>query len=586
MNKSNWHVRKSIIVILTMIIIVPFAYLKVSANTYNANYSLTQYNYFVETSSGTKMATTDIYINLKSPASGTLTVNVSPTASSQYYEFLALEGGVITSAPSTSTSKITVKIESSDHVVLRVRSISTTSNSHLTFTLSGSPTYTNGISDNIENLAADVLTIKGYLGNSSNNVLSVLTTINTTLSNLHNSPDYSTILNSIKSALIGSNTGNLYDAINDLPDYTNQLNTLANILGDISGYVDGVEGQLTTINGNIVDVETLCNTISNTLSSINSTLNNIDNLIDKITWKQKEAELFVYDNQNNQYTENATKNSFYIKLTNLPINNNYIYYFTLPIRYSSTVGAIREIPKITFWYSNDGINFSSINKNIYYYLFTADNTYLKMLIQLGTGTYRQDYVYIKVESSYYYLSYISNYPKTIKYIDPDDIEYWKLLSNLQIESLIKGTSNTIEVENQAADTNTQFQNNSDQYHSVESTFQSNFNTSMQAINPTSILEDIVLFAPAFSWFTQQLGLLYEASGPFKILFTLPLLLGIALFFIGRGVNVFNDPYKDNSYLSETHTTTTQTNINTGEESLISTRTLTTGYKKRTKGWKR
>lgn len=78
------------------------------------------------------------------------------------------------------------------------------------------------------------------------------------------------------------------------------------------------------------------------------------------------------------------------------------------------------------------------------------------------------------------------------------------------------------------------------YDQLTSTFDSDFQDSQTEM--TTILQNTSLtqFANSFTWFTNQLGLLYESLGDMKILVLLPLLLGIALFFIGRGAVIFRE----------------------------------------------
>lgn len=79
------------------------------------------------------------------------------------------------------------------------------------------------------------------------------------------------------------------------------------------------------------------------------------------------------------------------------------------------------------------------------------------------------------------------------------------------------------------------------YDDLVSTFDSDFGDQQEEM--TDILQNTSLtaFSDAAIWFTQQLASLYSSMGDMQILVTMPLLLGIALFFIGRGALAFRSP---------------------------------------------
>lgn len=81
----------------------------------------------------------------------------------------------------------------------------------------------------------------------------------------------------------------------------------------------------------------------------------------------------------------------------------------------------------------------------------------------------------------------------------------------------------------------------DEYDGLTSTFDSDFVNSQEDIQDIMSDSSLTQFSDAAIWFTQQLASLYNSMGDMKILVTLPLLLGIALFFIGRGNVIFRDP---------------------------------------------
>lgn len=91
-----------------------------------------------------------------------------------------------------------------------------------------------------------------------------------------------------------------------------------------------------------------------------------------------------------------------------------------------------------------------------------------------------------------------------------------------------------------------------QYNDLESNFVADFNNSMGLIDTSEAMDSFASFAIATKWFTDQLFELYNAHGRMKILFTLPLLMGIALFFIGRGNVVFRSGAISSHFTADTN----------------------------------
>lgn len=115
------------------------------------------------------------------------------------------------------------------------------------------------------------------------------------------------------------------------------------------------------------------------------------------------------------------------------------------------------------------------------------------------------------------------------------------------------------------------------YDDLVSTFDSDFGDQQEEM--TDILQNTSLtaFSDAAIWFTQQLGSLYTSMGDMAILVTLPLILGVALFFIGRGSIVFRAPNVET--VTQTWTTNTDQN-GYKSSSYTSNRSIT----RRHRGW--
>lgn len=109
-----------------------------------------------------------------------------------------------------------------------------------------------------------------------------------------------------------------------------------------------------------------------------------------------------------------------------------------------------------------------------------------------------------------------------------------------INSLKNGDSNTQNIVNEVNSQNEQLDQSINEYDQFESDFKSHFSNNMTQIQKPGI--DNILSAA--TWYTAQLTALFNASGDFKIMFTLPLVLGLALFFIGRGALAYRESRTD------------------------------------------
>lgn len=509
--KKFWQ--KLIGSLLAILLIVPFSFINAKAQTLNTNYSLTQYNYYNSLSSGDNPASF-ICVNFKKPATGTLTITAtgigSVSGSNNVYLVNVISGGNLTKI---NTNNFTVSLTGSDNVQILVEGNPlVTTATFLTYTMSFSGSYIDNETVSLDNIDANVVTISGQVTDA----VTILGQINTKLASL-SVQDYTTILNTINSSI-----GSVETAIGNIPDYTSVLNS--------------INSYLNTVNTNIADIETICSGIQSTVNSILSTLNNIDNLIDTITWRDQTSGTGFKGYSLDGYTIQQISNnisvpydsSVYLHFTTNGYSAQSLYRFIIPFSYGNLSFRYQK-PKIEAYL----LNGSSLVPVLNYELYSFTMAYRTYIYYEGASFSSTDLVFkVTTPNSGYLYNGISDVG--YKYIYSTDIEYWKIKSSLQAQAYYQGTNESQNAINQQQSTNQNFESQSNQYHNLESTFQSNFDSAMDAINPSDFTSAIALFYPAFRWFTDQLGNLYDASGNFKILFTLPLILGIALFFIGRG----------------------------------------------------
>lgn len=94
--------------------------------------------------------------------------------------------------------------------------------------------------------------------------------------------------------------------------------------------------------------------------------------------------------------------------------------------------------------------------------------------------------------------------------------------------------------------NTQFQNSASQYESYEQQYTDSMSNNLSAIsNDVSGFTFTNHFITASSWLTDKLLLFFNGMGDFKMFIIVPCILGLALFFIGRGSGMLS-PSEDAS----------------------------------------
>lgn len=128
-------------------------------------------------------------------------------------------------------------------------------------------------------------------------------------------------------------------------------------------------------------------------------------------------------------------------------------------------------------------------------------------------------------------------------IDEDfDDTYSRMLTAIyrQIYQMQNGTDQTESITGSNDIINNELNQTIVNYDNVESQFKTDFTQSMNQISKPG-LDNIV---SAAAWYTQQLTALFNAAGDFQIMYTLPLVLGLALFFIGRGALAYRESRTD------------------------------------------
>lgn len=283
-------------------------------------------------------------------------------------------------------------------------------------------------------------------------------------------------------------------------------------------------------------------------------LSDFDNHIDTISWHDL-ANLAGFTTDFVNYSPSGSiSNGFILSEPFLFNSSNYIndpiIKIQLGFNYSNSSGTTNIKPVI---YTVSSGNVTDISNYILYSSFSRGSViyYIKFNYPLMTfGNYRIG-IQIDGDSTYYLSS------KPVQIIGSDDIEYWSLLSYFDqhktnsslldhLNNILHGDSNSQNVQDQNDSTNNSASNVINQYNQLESNFNANFNDSMGLIDTSESIQIFSSFAAATKWFTDQLFELYNAHGNMKILFTLPLLMGIALFFIGRGNVVFRNGSDRNS----------------------------------------
>ena len=361
----------------------------------------------------------------------------------------------------------------------------------------------------------------------------------------------------------------LWSEVQKIEDHTFQLlgavGFINDNLTDVRSKLQSVITLMTTTNSKLDTLITSATNILTKVTSIDTALQNIDNTIDIITWNNITDFNFLGASLN--YSNNDNEN---FSLSNVYGKKVYIG-IILPLNVLNQINLLKlSIPySITHYDQIEEINILSYGNPVTPVYWNGARNHMDVYFNLSGAVQTNRIINIEItfktnQTIYYQRSYVT----TVNNINPDDIEYWNLLGFLnqyefynqqlkdnksiieKLSELILGnnTTNNSVINNDQS--NQQFNQQQQQYDQIESTFQSSFTTDQQAVQQTFNNNTLTIFADTTLWFTQQLNALYNASGQMKILFTMPLLLGLALFFIGRGAKTSAPNTIDSYYSSE------------------------------------
>lgn len=272
--------------------------------------------------------------------------------------------------------------------------------------------------------------------------------------------------------------------------------------------------------------------------------------------------------RNTDITSNVK--DIYLKISPKNDDEHYIYKIDTGISSNNYLASINVVEVSGF----ENASYSPWTPN-YYVDRSGRNLIIYIYDQVLLGNNDSRYIVIHLNGGDYYLRYRNSLFKMYAMND-DTIQYWQLLNYFdnhklyeeqkeetslirtmlqklnmyfprfdtgintiitRLDSLINGTSDSRESVQDNDEVTSQLVTQSDEYHNIESTFQSSFTTEQTEIKTQLQTNPLTQFTETALWFTTQLTALYNASGNFKILFTLPLILGLAMYFIGRGRKV-------------------------------------------------
>lgn len=104
-----------------------------------------------------------------------------------------------------------------------------------------------------------------------------------------------------------------------------------------------------------------------------------------------------------------------------------------------------------------------------------------------------------------------------------DMIYNQLIGDETINNTIDNNTNQ----------NNQLNEQINEYEEINSTFESNFNDSLQSINLDDLSNQLNSLTQSTTWWRTQMDNIYNSMGNFRFVLLLPLVVGIALILIGR-----------------------------------------------------
>lgn len=355
---------------------------------------------------------------------------------------------------------------------------------------------------------------------------------------------------------LSDSSGNIHH-INGLQD---DLTIIENNLSSLSMSDAQIVTKLNSIMSDILRILTKLTTISDTLISILTTDNNIynletnfynyiqngsfksdlDNAIDLISWNNYvlNSSNFYYSNDGINWDpvvsmgDTLVNNTVYfrISVSNGSIYNNTLMLISLPLRYWTFD---RDFTITSYISTNNNLSISELNVKYVDYSVYSINVFLE-------GIFYPAYIILKVvnnSSHNVYLNSNSSSSYKFNYIFNNDIEYWHLMGYFDLHRLLLDyeSVNSSELDH-LKQQNQQFNNTLQNFNNLENQISTDFSNNLVTFN-SNLTESQTLMSSlttAVVWFSQQMDNVFNVSGSFKMLFILPMILGIALWFIGRG----------------------------------------------------
>lgn len=347
---------------------------------------------------------------------------------------------------------------------------------------------------------------------------------------------------------LSDQSGNIHH-INGLQD---DLTIIENNLSSLSMSDAQIVTKLNSIMSDILRILTKLTTISDILTSILTTDNDIynletnfynyiqngsfktdlDNAIDTISWSSFGSWLGFSSNGSDFFNNNSSYSTDYSAFFSISSYSS-LYNGFVRIRLSVNMNSARNV--YLYWYS--GSNYTDISNFIYFYdynrYFLDVYIYQDEIIN-NNSIWGSGYLTLKFDKSvYFYQSSFNN----IYFLSKDDIEFWTLRSYFDLNRLLKDyeSVNASELD-QLKQQNQQFNNTLQNFNNLENQISTDFSNNLVTFN-SNLTESQTLMSSlttAVVWFSQQMDNVFNVSGSFKMLFILPMILGIALWFIGRG----------------------------------------------------
>lgn len=314
-----------------------------------------------------------------------------------------------------------------------------------------------------------------------------------------------------------------------------------------------VVSQLRTLITHIGNILLTLNSVSTTLNNILQTDNNIynletnfynyiqngsfkadlDNVIDTISWKSFNVSSIVGIGGSGSFGNYYSNSFIQISFGSAP---NSILQNNIPVIFKIRVNCITS--NFNQW--NDS-NFrlvinSTSNPGDYYkckYYVNNFGNYSDLYIYDISNFPLNAYIRLYFVDNTYYGSAVTS----VSYLPAIDIEYWELKSYFDLHQFLLDyeSVNSSELD-QLKQQNQQFNNTLQNFNNLENQISTDFSNNLVTFN-SNLTESQTLMSSlttAVVWFSQQMDNVFNVSGSFKMLFILPMILGIALWFIGRG----------------------------------------------------